>query len=343
MSTAVKQGKKWYAVYVDASGKQKWKVGYHDKAETQRLARKLEDEARSVRIGDVDPQVEARRIERARPVDLHIADYKAKLQAAGRSPGHIAYTVKDIEALVTYGAVNSASDITLPLVDRWVLAFKKDGDANKTINRRVGSVQQFLRHLAEVGGVTKYLLNRYPKLPTGEAHKKRFTRALSREELETLLTHPSIPEARRQLYTFASKTGLRMSEARHVAPAWFDLGHYTLTIPAHISKAKRDQTIPLHPSLATLAMGKPADLPIFTMPSKRHVIDQLRADCRAAGVDTKNVGFHALRHTFCTLLARANVHPALLQKLARHAHLDTTLRYYVHLQRSDEAQAIAML
>jgi integrase len=60
-------------------------------------------------------------------------------------------------------------------------------------------------------------------------------------------------------------------------------------------------------------------------------------------IDPKDVGFHSFRHTFCTMLAMKGVHPAALMKLARHADLKTTLQYYVHLQRSDEVQAINSL
>jgi integrase len=129
-----------------------------------------------------------------------------------------------------------------------------------------------------------------------------------------------------------------------VTAANFDLEHRTIIIPAHVAKAKRDQVIPLHSGLVEMVRrlcdGKGRDEPILTIPDKKCVNRNLRHDCKLAEVDTKNVSFHSLRHTFCTLLARANVHPALLQKFARHADLKTTLGYYVHLQRADEMDAI---
>lgn len=347
MATVTKRGKTWTAIYLDAAGKQRWVKGYKDKVETKRLADRLEDEARRIKLGDVDPQAEVLRLERAKPIDSHVADYKAKLQAAGRSAGHVAYTIADVEKLVTFGAVKSASEITLPLVDRWVLSLKKAGeDANKTLNRRVSSVQQFLRHLHEVGGVNNYTLKRYPKLPTGSIHRKRHTRPLDQEELNKLQGETT-PEARRDLYRFASLTGLRLSECRQITADNLDLKHRNLTVPAHVAKAKRDQIIPLHAALLPIVKGamqdKPADGPLFHVPTKKVVTENLRRDCRHAKVSEEHVGFHSFRHTFCTLLARANVHPALLQKLARHADLKTTLSYYVHLRRSDEAEAINQL
>jgi integrase len=97
------------------------------------------------------------------------------------------------------------------------------------------------------------------------------------------------------------------------------------------------------PVVRKLADRRPTDVPLFKIPDKKCVNRNLRYDAKQAGVCTNNLSFHSLRHTFCTSLARANVHPALLQKLARHADLKTTLKFYVHLQRDDEADAIDVL
>lgn len=356
MATLLKRGSRWYVIFVDASGKRRWKAGYTDKGETQRLANRMEEEARAIRRGDVDPQVEARRAERSKPITIHLANYRAKLQAAGRSDGHIHYTIGDIESLIAFAAgvgnsIKSASEITVPLIDRWVLRQRQQqdagerGHANKTINRRVASVQQFLKYLTEVGGVGQYVLKRYPKLPTGEAHRTRRSRALTNVEAGKLMTLAK--EDRRDLYAFALRTGLRMNECRQMVPAYVDFDNGIITIPAHVAKAKRDQAIPLHAGLVemltTRGESRSPDEPLFTIPVQKCVNRNLRSDCRRAGIDPKDVSFHSLRHTFATLLARANVHPALLQKLARHADLSTTLKYYVHLQRADEAQAINKL
>jgi len=86
--------------------------------------------------------------------------------------------------------------------------------------------------------------------------------------------------------------------------------------------------------------GLAADAPIFRMPTKQHVIAQLKADCETVKISSKDVGFHALRHTFCTLLARNNVHPKVLHELARHSDYKMTLKYYTHFQRDDERAAL---
>ena len=185
MATAIQRGKskKWYAVYKLADGKWKWLKGYKDKKETFALAQRLEDEQRKIKLGDIDPQADARRVERSKPIATHIEQYKANLQASGRDANHVAYTVADINRFVDHAGVSSASEITRPQMDTFVRDLQTAGkDANRTINRRVGSVQAFLRHLSDpcVGGVNQYVLRGFKKLPIGAGHQKRISRAFDR-------------------------------------------------------------------------------------------------------------------------------------------------------------------
>jgi len=48
-------------------------------------------------------------------------------------------------------------------------------------------------------------------------------------------------------------------------------------------------------------------------------------------------GFHALRHTFISNLARAGIHPRNAQALARHSTIDLTMNVYTHVAMDDLA------
>jgi integrase len=334
-------GQKWYAIYVDASGKKKWVAGFADKGESLRLAIKLETEQRQIKLGQVDPQIEIKRKERGRSVSDQIQSYQDKLEAAGRSANHVAYTIADIKKLVAFGKLKSAGEITSNLIDSWVVSLK-NADSNSTINRRVGSVQAFLKTLSENGGVTDYVLRKYPKLPTGTIHKKRNMRALTDAEIIKLLAVPEVE--RQELYKFALGTGLRLNECRQMTAEYFDFKNNSILIPAHISKAKRNQMIPIRESLVSMLVKRVSKGGlIFNIGCTANVNADLKSDCESLNINKQDVSFHSFRHSFCTCLARANVHPALLQKLARHQDVHTTLKYYVHLQRDDEIAAINKL
>lgn len=343
-----KTSKFWTGIYRDENGKQVWAKLSTDEREAWRMVVELEAKARKVKLGLIDPQEDARQAQRTRPIDEHITDFQNKLQAAARDEGHVATTIRYINAFAEFSGVTSAAAIERSMVDRWVLDQQGKqlanvaGYANKTINSRVASLRQFLRHLWDIGGVSRFVLAKYPTLPTGGKHRKRISRALTKAEARALLKAKGLRH--HALYLFALKTGFRMNECRQVTPSCIDFKASIISLPAHATKAKKDQTIPIHADLVdtlkALCKGKKPEEPIFTLPTKQHLIEQFRKDCGRAKINTVNVSFHSLRHTFCTLLALANVHPALLQRLARHADLKTTLRYYVHLQRSDERQAI---
>jgi integrase len=109
----------------------------------------------------------------------------------------------------------------------------------------------------------------------------------------------------------------------------------------------KDQTIPLHaellPLVKELCEGKGREDRIFAMPRREDAAILFREDCAAAEVDVTHLDFHCLRHTFITRLAGEKIHPKILQTLARHSTLETTLEYYTHFRPDDERNALALL
>jgi len=53
--------------------------------------------------------------------------------------------------------------------------------------------------------------------------------------------------------------------------------------------------------------------------------------------------FHALRHSYISLVTQAGVHPKLAQRLARHSDINLTMSRYSHTLLADEAQALEVL
>ena len=53
--------------------------------------------------------------------------------------------------------------------------------------------------------------------------------------------------------------------------------------------------------------------------------------------------FHALRHTFVTNLARADISPKVAQTLARHSDIRLTMDIYTHVDREQQVAAIESL
>src|SRR5439155_4976937 len=73
--------------------------------------------------------------------------------------------------------------------------------------------------------------------------------------------------------------------------------------------------------------------------------EMLRGDLAAAGIPYRDgagrvADFHALRHSYITLLERSGVSPKMAQKLARHSDIRLTMNVYTHAQLHDLAGAV---
>ncbi len=106
------------------------------------------------------------------------------------------------------------------------------------------------------------------------------------------------------------------------------------------------------PSLASALKvylsGKGKDESAFVMPDRTNLARMLRVDleaCKIAPTDSsgRTVDFHALRHSYISLMARAGVAPKVLMDLARHSDVNLTMGYYSHTLMADRAEALKSL
>lgn len=153
------------------------------------------------------------------------------------------------------------------------------------------------------------------------------------------------------IYRLALRTGLRAKEIRTLTVSSFDLYGRTVTVLAAEAKARRRDTLPLAAELVPLLKahfaGKLPQACAFTPLSPKRYCRMLVDDLNELGIvyhDAQHgyADFHALRHTFCTDLARVTM-PAVHQTLARHSDIHTTMKFYTHVQAADQASALAKL
>jgi integrase len=167
---------------------------------------------------------------------------------------------------------------------------------------------------------------------------------------------------RRLFYSMMLETGLRLNEARSLRLRDLHLdGQAHIEIAPENEKARRGARLPLRGALtqeiglhladrlkaqqeAAQAGKRPIPVqlspnsPAFPdAPSNVRVLD---ADLAFAGIAKRDaagrvVDFHALRHTYCTRLARAGVSLQLAQRLMRHSTPTLTANHYAHLDLGD--------
>jgi hypothetical protein len=156
------------------------------------------------------------------------------------------------------------------------------------------------------------------------------------------------------LYSLAMVSGFRASELASLHPESFDLDNAqpTVTVQAGYSKRRRRDTQPLPlgvaAALRVYLAGKSSGQPIWPGNWPDRAADMLRVDLEAARIPFEDeagrvADFHALRHSFITLLERSGISPKLCQELARHSDIRLTMQVYTHAQMHDLAGAVQNL
>jgi site-specific recombinase XerD len=200
-----------------------------------------------------------------------------------------------------------------------------------------------------------------------ETDRRHDRRELTAAELQKLLgavmackhvTYGLSGRDRGVLYALAAGTGLRAAALASLTPENFDLNNKvpTVTVAAQFNKNRKLKIQPLPPELAAMLRdfltGRPANRPLWegNWAKKGRSAEMLRIDLEAAGIPYVVQGpdgplyadFHALRHSFLTLLGKGGVDLHTVQELAGHSTPILTMRYS-HRRLADLAGAVEKL
>lgn len=221
-----------------------------------------------------------------------------------------------------------------------------------------------LRWAATVGIIAKA-----PHVEIPSQGKRKFMRgrALTKAEYRKMLKHAGTAgEAKgwQRLLKLLWLSGLRLEEALTLSwdtpPLYVELGaqpYPQLVIYGEAQKSRNDETVPIAPDFAAWLgrapersrRGRVISLRGRTnkrVRSKTEISKALTAIGRAAGIvvrtdgkKSKHASAHDLRRAFGTRWA-LKVAPLVLQRMMRHATLQTTMRYYVNLEAAQIGEAL---
>lgn len=149
----------------------------------------------------------------------------------------------------------------------------------------------------------------------------------------------------RQLVRAALLTGARYGELTGLIASDLDLDAGTLLI--RHSKAGKARHVVLTAEAKSFfeaaAAGKAGDAPLFMRGDRRWTASEqgrpMRAACKAAKI-TPPIGFHILRHTVGSLLAKAGAPLLVIAHQLGHSDTRVTERHYSHLAPSHVADEI---
>ena len=316
-----------------------------DKRVARERLEKIVREKQLESVGILPP--EAIRSASQAPLEKHLTDYVADLQAVGRD-GQYIYELKNrVRRLMRECAWSQIKDISSDSFQTWRT---KQTLAAKTINEYLISICSLLNWMEKHERIERSPLLHVQKVQVnGEQRRPR--RAFIREEFQRLL---AVSEERKVVYLTAVFTGLRRSEL--AALEWDDV-HLNAAQPfinarASTTKNHKQAVIALHGDVvAELRKLKAnrrsaANGSVFAdiMPD----MDTFKADLKAAKIEFVNAkgqyaDFHSLRHTLATNLALAGTAPRVAMEIMRHSDMRLTSKTYTDTGLLPVSDAVSKL
>jgi len=312
-------------------------------------------------------------------LDELFTTYLEHLEASGRTQKHRKDVRRYLKTVAAECNFRYIRDICVRPVQDLIITKRNAGLSCRTVNLYADRIRYFCTWAVKRKLLDQNPFADFTRL-NERTNRAREARALTPEEVERLLDaafrrplverrkkykrmQPStvtkltvLGEGRRLGYALMIYTGLRVNETRQLIWADVDLKGEVLQVRATTTKNSKPATLPLHPYVVALLTdwekrkpeARPNDRIVNIPSSTSSLLKVLNRDLAFARIPKKDdvgqvIHLHALRHTFTTLLARADVPPHVLKHLARHSNVQTTMQHYTHVLRGDDIAAIQKL
>jgi integrase len=336
-------GKRWkrkgyYIFFQDRTGQRRSQKSTFpkDKDLAQREAEAMEKREGKIRVGI--------------PVDTDLSELLARYLADAKMRTRPStWTRYDaiIDRFKTWLSANApnikaASQVRPDVLHDYRAGRAAGGAGGRTANADTGCIKTALAWACTAGLLESNPLANLKPLP----HTPKRRPALTADEAARLVD--AAPEPFKSMWTLALHAGLRNGELRRLTWRMIDLKGRRLTIPAALSKSKRDDSLPLDDAAMDALRRQPIhgpDAPCFLNPRTGKMYRpetlsiEIRKHVKAAKIQTEGVDVHALRHTAASLWCQGGASPAALQALMRHSTALLTLNVYTHVHGDDLARA----
>ena len=208
------------------------------------------------------------------------------------------------------------ASLTTKMINQWAGGLLEKGRSPEGVNFDLRHIRAALRRGEEQGVILiapKVDMVRTPK---------RLPRHLTTEQFELILAAET-EEKYRRFWLFMVWTGLRRGEA--LSLDWEQVNLVGKPSMQVIGKGDRERVVPILPP-ALEAMGPPEAMgPVFRLSCERQVTARFKQAARRAGVPAARL--HDLRHTCLTWLVGRGVPLKLVQDIAGHTTINTTMKY----------------
>lgn len=366
----------WIASWYDHEGKRQTRsTKTTDKAAAERILAKLTADNALRREGVIDAARDRFATEGRRPIREHATAYIVHCRHVGHAPRHVDQKERHLEKLIDAAKLSRLSDLTADALENHLARMKDSGLSARSLNFARSIAVAFVQWLVKTSKAESNPL-RVVHTQDESRDRRRVRRPLTDDELSRLLS-VARAHGREAWYLAAALAGLRKGDLQRLT--WSDVDFTDNTLTIREGKAKRIDTLPMHPQLAEAlrqrlqsdpAIG-PARVFPETVTDRTRQKDFLRAGLAREVVvkdtdgepmligkgsrqrpklrivcedeDGRVIDLHALRTTLGTQLARAGVAPQIAQRIMRHSDYRTTQAHYTVLGLTDTAGAINAL
>jgi len=235
----------------------------------------------------------------------------------------------------------SIDQVSYPLIRNWIVALSDQGVSNRTINRKISSLQAYYRFLLKVGDITISPLVKHRALKTS----KKIEVPFSENEMEDILSR--IPfgdnfegERDKLIIELLYTTGMRRAELVNLKVSDINLSGHTLKV---LGKRNKERILPL--LLSTVEQVKTylvkrseiktnTELPYLLLTKEGLKIYETlvyRTINKYFSLVSPKVkkSPHILRHTFATHLLNRGADLNSVKELLGHSSLAST-QVYTH-------------
>ena len=306
--------------------------------------------------------------------------YLEHLEASGKTEKHRKEVKRCLNVVTAECGFVFLRDICQPPVKEFINRKKASGLSDRTVNVYVDRIRYFCNWAIKNNMLLNDPFAGFERLDE-KTNRVREARSLTPEEVDRLLDaacnrplqkcrdagynkiKPAtikklmlLGEQRKLAYALMLYTGLRVNETRQLIWADVDLKQKIVKVRPITTKNSKKATLHLHSFVMDLLKRWKDKHPeaeqnqrILGIPaSNSSLLKAFNKDLEFAGIEKEDavgrvVHLHALRHSFASLLARQGVHPHVLQRLARHSKVDTTMNCYTHMLTGDDVSAIESL
>ncbi len=222
--------------------------------------------------------------------------------------------------------------------------------AKKSGTRRASTINKALSCLRRVmeAAVAEELATHNPAKQSRSLRQEDSTERapFTAKEIRAMIDHEDTSEEWKGAITIAAHTGLRLGDIRILNRKHID-GTHLVIMPGKTARQKKVITVPLTPPcIAWIGERKGDFFPTLKKQATATTSMQFSAIMGKAKVPKEieqpgglkaSRSFHALRHTFASWLAEADIHADVRQKLTGHSSSKIHARYSHHDEALDRA------